>query len=68
MDTLKDRLAKLLAVKSIVTILLTAVFCFLCVTGQVSSEQFLTVFTVVIAFYFGTQHEKQNKEEVTDNV
>lgn len=50
---------KLLTVKSIVTIALTAVFCALSVTGAISGEQFLTIFTVVIGFYFGTQHEKK---------
>lgn len=59
METLKKRLANLLAVKSIVTITLTAVFAYLTCTGGVTAEQFLTVFTVVIAFYFGTQAEKK---------
>lgn len=58
-----NELIKLLKVKSIVTIVLTAVFSFLAVTGKVSGDQFLTVFSVIIAFYFGTQHEKQNKKE-----
>ena len=62
METLKKRLANLLAVKSIVTIVLTVVFAYLTVTGGVSAEQFLTVFTVVIAFYFGTQAEKRSQE------
>jgi 5-bromo-4-chloroindolyl phosphate hydrolysis protein len=62
---MKERISKLLSVKSIVTIVLTAVFAFLAATGKVSSDQYLTVFSVVIAFYFGTQHEKKNntKEE-----
>ena len=59
MDVLKKRLANLLAVKSIVTVILTAVFAYLAVGGQVTTEQFLTVFTVVIAFYFGTQAERK---------
>lgn len=59
METLKKRLANLLAVKSIVTIVLTAVFAYQTCTGGVTAEQFLTVFTVVIAFYFGTQAEKR---------
>lgn len=58
-EAIIDRALKLLAVKSIVTIILTAVFAFLSVTGHVSTDQFLTVFTVVIAFYFGTQAEKK---------
>ena len=61
MDELKKRLANLLAVKSIVTVILTAVFAYLSVAGQVTTDQFLTVFTVVIAFYFGTQAEKRGQ-------
>lgn len=63
MELLKKRLANLLCVKSIVTIVLTAVFAYMTVCGMVSAEQFLTVFTVVIAFYFGTQATKENKVE-----
>lgn len=60
---MKDRLNKLLTVKSIVTILLTMVFCYLSVIRVVTPENYMTVFTVIIAFYFGTQHEKNNKGE-----
>lgn len=55
-------ISKLIDVKSIVTLVLTAVFSALSLNGKISSEQFQTVFTVVISFYFGTQHQK-NKEE-----
>lgn len=48
----------LLTVKSITTILLTIVFCILALNGTISGEQFLTIFSVVIAFYFGTQFKK----------
>lgn len=58
MAEIKRRLANLLAVKSIVTVILTLVFAYLAVMGQVTTDQFLTVFTVVIAFYFGTQSRK----------
>lgn len=58
MELLKKRLANLLCVKSIVTIVLTGVFAYMTVTGSVDSDQFLTVFTVVIAFYFGVQANK----------
>jgi len=47
-------------VKSLVTIALTVVFCRLAVTGAVSAQQFLTIFTVVISFYFGTQVERRS--------
>ena len=57
---MSDKLLKLLTVKSIVTILLTLVFCYLSIIGTISAELFMTVFTVVIAFYFGVQVEKKN--------
>jgi hypothetical protein len=53
-----DRLSRLLSVKSIVTIALTAVFCYLSVVKVIPYDTFMTVFSVIIAFYFGTQHEK----------
>lgn len=56
---MKERLGKLLTVKSIVTIALTLVFCILAVRSTLSGQEFLTVFTTVIAFYFGTQAEKK---------
>lgn len=49
---MRQRLERLLCVKSLVTIALTVVFCRLAVTGAVSAQQFLTIFTVVISFYF----------------
>ena len=57
---MKEKLAKLINVKSIVTILFSIVFAFLSITGKISSQEFLTVFSVIIAFYFGTQYEKKN--------
>ena len=56
---MKEKLAKLINVKSIVTIVLTAVFSYLAVNGDISGENFLTIFTVIIAFYFGTQAKKE---------
>ena len=53
---------KLLSVKSLVTVVLTVVFAVLALTNRVSADQFMTVFSVVVAFYFGTQHEKRNTE------
>lgn len=54
-----ERLQKLLTIKSIVTILLTGVFCYLSVIQIIPADLFMTVFTVVIAFYFGTQAKKE---------
>ena len=57
-----EKLKKLIDVKSIVTIVLTGVFSYLSVTGKISPDQYLTIFTVVIGFYFGTQYQKNLKE------
>lgn len=48
-------LAQLLDVKSLVTLMLTAVFGHMTANGLVDTQSFLTIFSVVIAFYFGTQ-------------
>ena len=63
MKNIYNRLANLLTVKSIVTMILTLVFAYLSLIRLVSADQFLTVFTVVIGFYFGTQAEKNAKSE-----
>lgn len=60
---MKDRLSKLLTIKSIVTLILTGVFAFLSVKGKIGSTEFLTIFTAIIGFYFGTQAEKKTKGE-----
>ena len=58
---MKSRLDKLLSIKSLVTLAMTVVFCVLALKGALTGRDFLTVFTTVIAFYFGTQSAK--KEE-----
>ena len=60
MENLKKRLSNLLTVKSIVTVALTAVFSVLALRGTISGSEFLTIFTVVIGFYFGTQRAKED--------
>ena len=64
MELLQKRLTNLLTVKSLVTIILTAVFSWLSMAGKVTTDQFLTIFTVVIGFYFGTQAEKNAHPDV----
>lgn len=59
MENIMNRIDKLLSVKSIVTIMLSVVFSVLALRNTISGEQFLTVFTVIIAFYFGTQARKE---------
>ena len=55
------RLNNLLCVKSIVTIVLTVVFARLSLAERISIQDFLTVFSVIVAFYFGIQIEKQEE-------
>ena len=57
-EKLIKRAANLLSVKSIVTLVLTAVFAYMAVNEKISQD-FMTVYAVVIAFYFGTQSQKQ---------
>ena len=57
-DTLLERLIRLLCVKSLVTLALTAVFSVMALRGEISPE-FMTVYIVIIAFYFGTQLERK---------
>ena len=59
---LNKRFANLLTVKSIVTVALTAVFSVLAPRGPISGSEFLTIFTVVIGFYFGTQRVSEDKK------
>ena len=61
---MKAKLAKLIDVKSIVTLILTGVFAYLAIIAKISAENYMTIFTVVIAFYFGTQMAKQSSTEV----
>lgn len=60
---MKERLAKLLTVKSLVTLVLTGVFAYLSIKGQVD-QTFLTVYITIISFYFGTQYEKKSSDAV----
>lgn len=60
MEQFLKRVEALLTVKSLITLTLTAVFAWQAVRGEVGQE-FLMIYTTVIAFYFGTQAQKQQK-------
>lgn len=57
MENIKKRLGNLLSVKSLVTLILTGVFAYMAVVGKISQD-FMTIYAVIIAFYFGTQSQK----------
>lgn len=60
MENIKKRLGNLLSVKSLVTIVLTIVFAYMACTGKISQD-FMTIYAVIIAFYFGTQSQKSQE-------
>lgn len=57
MEILK-KLAKLIDVKSIISIATTFVFCYLALKQFLSPEIFISVYSIIIGFYFGTQYSK----------
>lgn len=57
MELIHKRLANLMSVKSLVTLVLTGVFAYMAVTGNISQD-FMTIYAVIIAFHFGTQSQK----------
>ena len=63
MDTFK----KLIDVKSIITIALTILFIILAIKGTIDGNAVMTIYTTVIAFYFGTQYQKKISENNNEN-
>lgn len=67
MEKIVNRLATLLSVKSLVTLVLTIVFAYLAISGEVTGQDFLTIFLMVISFYFGSQSQKLQDALSGDN-
>lgn len=65
-SSLFTRVANLITIKSIVTLIMTVVFAILSLRGVVSPEVFISVFTVIIGFYFGTQKVDDTSKSVTE--
>lgn len=59
MKTFKDRIGNLLTIKSLVTLIITVVFAVLSLKEKISPELFIAIFTTIIAFYFGTQANRE---------
>ena len=59
MKKLLENLANLIKVKTVVTIIVIVVFSILALRGAISTEQVMYIVTTVIAFYFGTQHDRK---------
>ena len=54
-----ENLAALLKVKTIVTLAVTGVFAVLAMQGRISADNVMVIVSMVVSFYFGTQHEKK---------
>ena len=65
MDKILKRLSNLISVKSMVTLVLTAIFAIMALRGDITGKDFLTIFLMVISFYFGTQSQKA--QDAIDN-
>ena len=59
MKKLKENLANLLKVKTLVTMVVAAVFAVLALRGSLSPDNVMIIISMVVSFYFGTQHEKK---------
>ena len=61
MEQLIKNIANLIKVKTIVTLMVVTVFTVLAVRGVISADNVMIIISMVVSFYFGTQHEKQKK-------
>lgn len=60
MEKFAENLAALLKVKTIVTLMVVLVFAILALKGTITADNVMVIISMVISFYFGTQHEKRN--------
>ena len=67
MELIKKNLANLLKVKTLVTLCVIGVFVYLSVSGAIASENAMIIISMVVSFYFGTQHEKTGATTVPAN-
>lgn len=59
---MKEKLAKLVDVKSIMTLSLTVGFVLLTCMGDIASQEYMDIFKLIVIFYFGTQAGKKKEE------
>lgn len=57
---MKDKIAKLIDVKSIVTIILTIVFCVMSLKGVIKADSFMTIFVMVMTYFFTKKVDSQD--------
>ena len=61
MNEILHKVAELLKVKTIVTFVVVAVFSALALQGRIQPDNVMIIVSMVVSFYFGTQHEKTVK-------
>ncbi len=61
--SIKDKITKLIDVKSIMTLTLTMVFCYLSIRRYINTDQFLTIYSVIISFFFGVKIGQKNDQD-----
>lgn len=59
MKKILENLANLIKVKTVVTMVVTVVFAVLALRGAISADNVMIIISMVVSFYFGTQHQKQ---------
>ena len=59
MKKLWENMANLVKVKTVVTLVVTAVFAVLSLRGIISADNVMIIISMVVSFYFGTQHERK---------
>lgn len=59
---MKERFAKLIDVKSIMTLTFTGVVAFMAITNKLTTDAFFDMFKTIVIFYFGTQYAKKTGE------
>ena len=60
MEAILQSIAHLIKVKTIVTLVVVTVFAVLSIRGDISADNVMIIISMVVSFYFGTQHEKQS--------
>ena len=65
---LLNNIADLFKVKTIITMIVGGVFAYMAITGAIGSDFVMTIVTMVISFYFGTQHEKSSITDIPQDI
>lgn len=62
-----ESIKNLLKVKTIVTLVVIAVFAVLSFRGDITPDNAMIIISMVVSFYFGTQHEKTPADQLPQN-